>query len=659
MTSHTGLRTARVRRRPILARLLPLVLVCLAGSPAVALTGFSLVTELPNPDPTDANFGRLGLALSGDVAMVAGTGRVLVFERQGADWVLTQTIADTSNPLNFGNAVSLEGDVAVIASPPGGPSQTRYFVYVRELGQFTRKTELLAPAPIVATREPVVSDGKVMIPGGDALFASDRYALIYQMPTSGWPANASMTPTTVVSFGEDTRSPVRFAGDFDNNGTPVRTLAYGVSSSMIKVWDDSGGSFGHVGTLFPSPLSVASVGLAAMQGDTVIANVLVDAANLDYRLFAFHPPAGGWTAATEDAIFQLGDSPNLGLAGAAVSDTTLVARGIFYGLTDPPMNNADTLFVFSRASGARWTSSATPDEQLVVPRHFNRFAIDGGTILAGPFVYSTPIAPQEPYSIRDTLNDPSDRLLDYGQVVLGGQASANVVITNTGTSPLNRVTIGTPVAPPQPFSITAENCFGVTLIGGQLPPESCELTVSFSPTQAGAFEGQIALPITTAAGTDAIPIGLTGSGVTFEADIGIEKSGEVVILPDGLVGMIYRVTVRHVAGVAAPVMVEDRLSPRLTYRSSTTSRGGTYDPATGLWDAGSMSPGDAGVLEITTAVDSPQRGEHTCVINRARAWISDETIGEIRPGSPNQVTLRGTLDSGPATTPTCASGGAP
>jgi uncharacterized repeat protein (TIGR01451 family) len=898
----------RLRWQFLLAPMLVLA-SCLAGvTDAVALTGFTLEAELPNPDPTDTYFGLLGLALSGDRIMVAGLSKVYVFERTGTTWNLVQTLTDPANTLNFGNVVALEGDVAVITGPPFS-GQNQYFVYVREAGSFVRKTQLVAPSPILINTQPTLSNGKVMIRGRDALTGPTRYALLYEMPAGGWPTG-TMTPTTVVTLGEDMIGggggpggggggyfDDRFLGHPNsasgNDEVPTMAFLTDAIPHLIKVWEQSSSGWGEVATLTASDAAQgATVNLADLQGDTVVA--LGGTSSLDGRVYLYHPSdlLGGWTNltdTTEDAVISIG-TPTAGVAWAAVSDTTLVVRGI----STSTVNNNNTLFIYDRAPGTRWMSTDTPAEQHVVPGSFNKFVIDGRTILAGHYVYAAPkdrpvlqlekttniplvnvnapfdyqftitntgtaeatgvtltdtlpagvtldgplpasctsspagaqievtcllgtvglgtsmqvvihvLAPPdygtienmaavtsdqsstpvtdsasigvsaaavdlwayktgpsdviagEPFqyeitigsngpgnasqatmtddlpsgidfvsatsddatcsynptlrrvtcdidvstinlpstypidlrgeatieltvvanqvgtfvntatvsdpveqelipedntsqpvtttatvpafSIRDTLNNSQDRLLDYGEVVIGEQLTATIIITNTGGSPLDRVSIGTPTGPTAPFSVTAQDCFDTALIGGQLPPDSCQITVAFAPTQTGAVAQTIELPIfTSASGATLVPISLTGTGVTLHADIAITKTADKTAVSVGDT-VTFTITVRNVTGAPATVRVTDKLPAPLSFQSYTADQG-SYNPTNGFWSVGELQPGEAAKqLHLVTHVGALPPNSGGCIDNTATAQITSPSVTEIPGGNSNSAT---------------------
>lgn len=106
-------------------------------------TTWSLRQELIVPAPVPGSFGRSvslsamsGLALaSAPRGGAAGHGLVYVFARSGTAWTLSSTLQAPSSdapvtPYEFGTAVSLDGENAVIGAPAFGPSGTAFLAPV-------------------------------------------------------------------------------------------------------------------------------------------------------------------------------------------------------------------------------------------------------------------------------------------------------------------------------------------------------------------------------------------------------------------------------------------------------------------------------------------------------------------------------------------------
>ena len=90
---------------------------------------------------------------------------------------------------------------------------------------------------------------------------------------------------------------------------------------------------------------------------------------------------------------------------------------------------------------------------------------------------------------------------------------------------------------------------------------------------------------------------------------------------------------------ATGAQVTDLLPAGLTFVSDTTSQG-TYDPATGLWDVGTVAVGAAQVLTIRAMVTSPSPVTNTATISHADQFDPDPgNNNAAAPDSPQQADL--------------------
>jgi ASPM-SPD-2-Hydin domain-containing protein len=92
---------------------------------------------------------------------------------------------------------------------------------------------------------------------------------------------------------------------------------------------------------------------------------------------------------------------------------------------------------------------------------------------------------------------------NFGHVKVGSSRNRTIRVTNTGTVTVNIASAS--ITPPgSPFAIVDDSCSGTALpVDGQ-----CQITVSFSPTDAGSAEAT--LTITDDAGQQTVD--LRGSG---------------------------------------------------------------------------------------------------------------------------------------------------
>ena len=73
---------------------------------------------------------------------------------------------------------------------------------------------------------------------------------------------------------------------------------------------------------------------------------------------------------------------------------------------------------------------------------------------------------------------------------------------------------------------------------------------------------------------------------------------------------------------ATGVQVTDLLPPGLTYVSGLRSQGG-YDPATGIWNVGTVDPGTSKTLTLLARVDSPQPTTNTATVTASDRFDPD------------------------------------
>ena len=92
--------------------------------------------------------------------------------------------------------------------------------------------------------------------------------------------------------------------------------------------------------------------------------------------------------------------------------------------------------------------------------------------------------------------------LNFGSLTLGASASASLTLANTGTAPITSIVL----AVTGDYSISGP-CAVATLAVG----ESCSVTVTFTPTAAGARTGTLTVTSSDASSPAAVP--LTGTGI--------------------------------------------------------------------------------------------------------------------------------------------------
>lgn len=169
-----------------------------------------LVTPTPAPRISPPReYGR-AVALGGDRLAVGepgrsgleeGAGRVHVYDRVGAAWVLIGTLIGAENEHTerprFGHAVALSGDLLAVGAPGRAVGQVwqgdrgRVFLYERVVGLWIPRVELLSP---IGDRfdafgdSLAFADGKLYVgaPGSDATLPDAGQVFVYEEIAGVW-----------------------------------------------------------------------------------------------------------------------------------------------------------------------------------------------------------------------------------------------------------------------------------------------------------------------------------------------------------------------------------------------------------------------------------------------------------------------------------------
>jgi uncharacterized repeat protein (TIGR01451 family) len=186
--------------------------------------------------------------------------------------------------------------------------------------------------------------------------------------------------------------------------------------------------------------------------------------------------------------------------------------------------------------------------------------------------------------------------LDFGPVMVGSSLSANITVSNVGTSPLSLGTITILPGPDVPFAITAGDISGQTLAPGQ----SENITVTFTPVVPGLESAGLSIPNNDPDEMFLVVL-LSGTGTVpgAETDLAIFKtdSPDPVAYVDDLT---YTLTVvNNGPAFATGVQVTDTLPVVLDFVSAS-SLGATFDGATVNWNIGDLAAGANVTLDIIT-----------------------------------------------------------
>lgn len=287
----------------------------------------------PSTTPSGANSIGTSVAIDGDYALVgmpssgADPGTVYVFHRSGGSWSLDSTIADPDTAHNadqFGQAVALHGDVAVIGAPNHATGQGAAWRFERMGSSWT----------------------------GTALMRSGTTPQRYG-------ASVAITANIIVVGAPDTD--------------------LGTAMSTVTVFDVAGGSPQTIVTPGTAGDRFGYAVAAAVSGTT---DLIVVTAFDSHAAYAFQSDSGGAWVAAARANFLPGTSTAFGMNVALSEDGSLLAFG------DPTAAGPGAVYLLRASAAGMWPdiSTATPITAHTTDGtdHFGEVvALDGTTLLVG------------------------------------------------------------------------------------------------------------------------------------------------------------------------------------------------------------------------------------------------------------------------------------
>ena len=329
------------------------VIVFLAASGTAQQRWYETARLLPELGFHDQLHGA-ALALDGDTALVGapvawgpiggsfGAGSVRVFVRQGGEWSQEAEL-DTPfkfNGGNFGGAVALDGDTAVIGLPAlngsGTLLQGGVAVFVRSAGTWVYEASFLAPDPQPTTQRfgaAVAVSGDTMVVGapdadeGPTMGPGAVY--IFTRSAGVWTQQArllSPQPQQHAAFGTD----LDLEGDTLLVGEPYASpAAHLTSSGAARVFTRSAGVWSFDQTLLSLDAAAwDSAGSVALSGDRAVLGS--PGALGPGELTTFVRQGGTWVA--DELLFDLvynGKGRSVDISGDTVVTGTLafIAEG--------------------------------------------------------------------------------------------------------------------------------------------------------------------------------------------------------------------------------------------------------------------------------------------------------------------------------------------
>ncbi len=350
------------------------------------------------PDATgqlsEIQFGH-ALALDGSRALVSApretsSGAVSVFERGNFGWFRAQrlTPSDAQFQLTpqFGSALALQGDLALIGSPrddSAAPDAGAVYVFERGANGWQESAKLTSPGGEAGALfgAALALDGERVLIGAplsNTAALDGGAAFIFERQAGAWSWRATFAPGNLASFDGFGRA-VALSGSSAVVGAPLDDSA-GLNAGSVRVyerqlgvWSESGRFFGSsadAGDNFGHALSASGERFAVgsprdNRGGIAVGSVLV-----------FERGALGWSES--ERLFE-SSAPGPGRFGQA-----LALEGTRLAVGDNQANfGAGAAFLFE-ATAAGWSESRRLTPRTALDSQYGH-AVDvvGGTLLVG------------------------------------------------------------------------------------------------------------------------------------------------------------------------------------------------------------------------------------------------------------------------------------
>lgn len=341
-------------------------------------TTWTQQAQLSAPDGAALDSFGVHVALSGDTALVgalnddigasSNQGSAWAFSRVGSKWIgkdLTFVAADGTTDDEFGSAVSLSGDTAIVGAPTfqTGSNGSAY-VFVRTGSSWTQQARLTAfdGAANDDFGSSVAISGDTAIVGApyDDVGANNGQGSAYVFVRSGmtWTLQAKLTATNGTA-GDLFGSSVAISGD---------TAVAGAYLSDVGVNTDQGSAYVFVrsGTTWTQQAQIVApdgasedrfgVGVAVGENNTAIVGAHWDDVGSNTNqgsAYVFVRSGATWTQQAKFIDLGGAESDNFGRSVAIYGDTALIGSNATIGGS----SLQGAAYVFTR-SGTTWTQQA-------------------------------------------------------------------------------------------------------------------------------------------------------------------------------------------------------------------------------------------------------------------------------------------------------------
>lgn len=315
--------------------------------------------------PAVGNLAGGAVGLSGDVLVVGASesdlkgnrsGEARLFLRSGGVFTGVQTISpgDALADDQFGNAVDVDGDIAVIGAftdDENGLNKGSAYVFVLSGGQFSQQQKLLPSQPFLGSSFgiSVGVSGKSVIVG-----AENDAAYVYTQSGATWPLEQKLKPADV---GPEAHVGIAVAisGDRAIVGA-YADPTMSVDGGSVYFYVRSGAVWTQEQKVFPSDPGVGQgFGFSvAISGDTAVVGAPGDSEKgmAAGAAYVFVRSGGAWTQQQKLTASDAADRAQLGWSVDLQGDRALVGSPEFKEI--PP--GSGSVYVFER-SGVAWTEA--------------------------------------------------------------------------------------------------------------------------------------------------------------------------------------------------------------------------------------------------------------------------------------------------------------
>lgn len=349
--------------------------LALVGAGHAAMGAATEVQKLTD-GATGDNFGN-AVAIDGDVAIV-GTrfgDAAYIYRFDGASWIQEDQLIGTPGD-GFGIAVDISGDVAIVGAWLDDGTGAAYLYGFNGTG-WDQKTELVAGARTAADHFgiAVAIDGDVAVVGADEAYAEDPgpgASYVFEKPTGGWPTT-QMTETAKLTADDGEAGDQFGCAVAIDDYVIVVGARFGDSGAV-----DSGAAYVYSGSNWGAETKL--LGSGAVYHDQFGESVSIsgDVIALGSPLDDSYAPDGGavFIFAYDGAAWSLEDDLVLGGSGGENFGASVAVNGALL-VVGAPLEGGQTGFVYPyRFDGAVWVGGT----EALRASDFEGFDTFGGAV---------------------------------------------------------------------------------------------------------------------------------------------------------------------------------------------------------------------------------------------------------------------------------------